>query len=330
MPYSRRCRCLSTRKLPSWVASYDLRDGTHLRNAVLLLITAQLFVATSGIFTRMALEGTGPITATFFRVVLASLVAALFAFAFKKLVRLKRPVILQLFVAGATLGIHFCLWMQSLKYVSVGVATLLVSITPFFLIFYEAVTERRQITRRIYVALAVAAISLLAIVANEHGGTAPLRGHTLLGTLYGLGAAATIGVYLVLIRPLQTRYPTLSLISYTYPSAALLLLPISLFSREAIPSSMTPWLGIIGLALCTQMIGHTALAASLRFFRPSVVSLAGLVGPIFAGIAAAVFLHEPLTLSIVIAGAFLLVSVGVVLSEEKQENLAHEILANEP
>lgn len=300
-----------------------------MKYTFLLLIVAQLVIGTSGIFTRMALQGTGPVTATFLRVLIASLVTFSAALYFKKLIVFDKKTIFRLLLAGISLSIHFVAWMEALNFISVSVATLLVATTPFFLVFYETVAERQSFRPLMLVALPLAALCILTITLNEHGGKAPLHGHTPIGVCCGLASAAGMGCYLVLLKPMQKIYPTFSLITYTYPSSALFLAPFSIAFKESVPSNLISWIGIFSLALFTQLLGHTALAASLRFFRPSVVAFAGLLTPVVASISAALFLAEPLIPIIDIAGIILLAAVALILVDAQAVNAVDNISASE-
>ncbi len=49
----------------------------------------------------------------------------------------------------------------------------------------------------------------------------------------------------------------------------------------------TAWLGILAMALVSQLLGHTALNAALRDFTPSTIALTTLLEPVIAGLLAA-------------------------------------------
>jgi drug/metabolite transporter (DMT)-like permease len=72
------------------------------------------------------------------------------------------------------------------------------------------------------------------------------------------------------------------------------------------------------MAIVSQLLGHTAINASLRWFSPSAVSFATLLEPVFAGALALALFHEAVPPAALIGAMVLLASVAVVLRDERQ------------
>jgi drug/metabolite transporter (DMT)-like permease len=89
----------------------------------------------------------------------------------------------------------------------------------------------------------------------------------------------------------------------------------------------TAWFGIIAMALVSQLLGHTALNASLRAFSATVVALSTLLEPVFAAILAVLFLQEHLSLQTMVGSLIVLASLAVILRmrpDEEKRDLAAE------
>ena len=71
------------------------------------------------------------------------------------------------------------------------------------------------------------------------------------------------------------------------------------------------------MALVSQLLGHTALNASLRWFSPSAVAFANLLEPLIAAALAFALFGESLSAAAVIGALILLASVGVIMKEER-------------
>ena len=71
------------------------------------------------------------------------------------------------------------------------------------------------------------------------------------------------------------------------------------------------------MALVSQLLGHTAMNASLRTFSPSVVSLTTLLEPLIAALLAAALFHEALSLATIAGGALILAAVALTLRSAK-------------
>jgi drug/metabolite transporter (DMT)-like permease len=71
------------------------------------------------------------------------------------------------------------------------------------------------------------------------------------------------------------------------------------------------------MALISQLLGHTAINASLRWFSPSAVSFATLLEPVIAAVLAFGIFGEAVPRLAVVGAAILLASIAVVLREER-------------
>lgn len=284
------------------------------------LALAQLAMGLAGIFARLALTGTGAIEVTFLRLLIAAPIIVIVAFLRGKLLRLDRATALRLLLGGATLGIHFVLWIISLCYISVALSTLLVCTTPFWLALYDALVARRRFARSYRFGIPLAALSLLFVVffSPQPAAAVPVPGAALEGCLFALGAAILVGLYLVIIRPAQERLRTLTVTAYTFPGALAALAPLALIARQPVPHTVTAWAGIGLIAGFTHLIGHTSLSASLRYFDPTSIAFICLFEPVIAAVAATLFLHQALTWQVVTGGVCLLSAIALILHGERK------------
>ncbi len=161
----------------------------------------------------------------------------------------------------------------------------------------------------------------------QRGGAAPpVPGHALLGDALALAGGIAIGAYLLVVRDAAidadgARVPTRQLVVRTYGWAAIVLTVAAAFAHQAPPpvTDAVAWGGIVAMALVSQMLGHTALNASLAHFSPSVVALSTLCEPIVAAIFAALLFHESAGVATFAGGALVLSSVAIVLRASRDE-----------
>jgi drug/metabolite transporter (DMT)-like permease len=125
-----------------------------------------------------------------------------------------------------------------------------------------------------------------------------------------------VGTYLYLLRPLQTRHRTLTVVTYTYSGALLTLIPLTIAAHQPLPTSTLSWTGILLIAGFTHLLGHTALSASLRFFSATLIAFICLLEPVIAAVGAAVFLHQALRPQIIVGGLTLLAAIAGILRDE--------------
>jgi drug/metabolite transporter (DMT)-like permease len=99
----------------------------------------------------------------------------------------------------------------------------------------------------------------------------------------------------------------------------LALLISSVAARQMPPAfaDARAWGGILAMALISQLLGHTALNASLRWFSPSAVAMSSLLEPVAAAILAFFLFGETLTPLALAGGVLVLLAIGAFLREER-------------
>ena len=283
------------------------------------LLGAQVAIAAAAIFARYALVAAGPLAVSALRLVIAAAIAIGLALAFARR-RLPAGIEIALGCAGLALALHFATWIASLQFTSVAVSTLLVATTPLLTEMYDTVRERRMPARRIVLALILGAAGL-ALIVTERGTPAPIAGRTLEGDLLAFAGAVAIAVYFVIVRDAGAQpksgvvLPTLAIVSRTYGWAAVALTAAAAVAREAPPppGATAAWGGIIGMALFSQLLGHTGLNAALRDFSPTIVGMTTLPEPVFAALLATVIFGEAVSLQVAAGGALVLCGVALAL-----------------
>jgi drug/metabolite transporter (DMT)-like permease len=231
--------------------------------------------------------------------------------------RVDRKQRIVLFFAGLALAMHFATWIASLEYTTVAVSVLLVATTPIWTAAYDAIVHRRPLTRLAAVAFFIGGAGVAAVVGFDRT-PPPVAHHEVLGAALAIAGSIAFGGYLILVREVRAALTTQTIVTHTYAWAAVALVLLAALAHQPPPAigNATAWSGILGMALISQLLGHTAMNASLRWFTPSAVSFSNLLEPpIAAAIAFAVF-HEAVA-PLAIAGAVaVLAALAIVLREE--------------
>ncbi|MGA8535323.1 MAG: EamA family transporter [Candidatus Tumulicola sp.] len=297
----------------------------------MLLGGAQLAVGAAAIFARFALEGAGPLAVAATRLAIAAFVLlAIAAVRYRLQGSRARPTRRQaatLAAAGVALAVHFGGWIASLEYTTVAASTLLVATTPIWTALYDAIFRRQVLSRAALVAFVTGGLGVSAIV-GFNATPPPVGGHLLLGAALAVLGSVGMAVYLILVRDVRSSLGTRAVVTRTYAWAAIVLIAAAAIARQSPPNLAdgAAWGGIVAMALISQLLGHTAINASLRWFSPSAVSFANLIEPIAAGLLALAIFGEALSPAAVAGGIVLLGSIAVVLREDRGSNVADESL----
>ncbi|HLI97902.1 MAG TPA: EamA family transporter [Candidatus Baltobacteraceae bacterium] len=297
-----------------------------------ILAGAQVAVGAAAIFARFALTGAPPLAVSAWRLIIASAVLLVIAALAPRLRSAPldvargrsiphddttRRAALLFIAAGIALAVHFATWIASLDYTSVAVSTLLVATTPIWTAIYDSAVYHRRLSPIALGAFLVGAVGLVLVVGYSHT-RPPIAGHALLGDALAVAGAIAIGAYFILIRRVRASYGTRTIVTRTYSWAALALLIASLATHQ-MPPAFTDgkaWGGIIAMALVSQLLGHTAMNAALRWFSASAVAMTTLFEPVTAAVLAFFIFGETLTPLAIAGGLLVLVAIGAFLREE--------------
>jgi drug/metabolite transporter (DMT)-like permease len=152
------------------------------------------------------------------------------------------------------------------------------------------------------------------LVAQQHV-PAPHPGHEALGAALAVLGAMAFAAYLIVVRDIRDQIGTRPTVTATYTVAASMLVVAAAIARQPLPplGATAAWGGILAMALLSQLVGHTAMNAALRWFSPTTVAFTTLVEPVIAAVGALVLFGETLT-GVAVAGAVLLLaSIATVL-----------------
>lgn len=288
------------------------------------LTAGVLCIGAAAIFARFALTGTGPLAAAAIRLALAAVVVGSLLALRGEWGPLPRKVEAALILAGIVLAVHFGAWLASLEYTSVAISTLLVCTSPIVTGAYDALVRGRRPSALFGIAVALGAAGLWLVVVRG-AAPAPVHGHALLGAALATLGAVTMAAYLVIVREARRSLSTLQIVARTYGWAAVALVAAAAVAREAPPrlEAGVAWGGLVAMALVSQVGGHTALNAALRFVSPTTVGFATLLEPVLATLLAAAIFGEAVGPVTALGGLLILAAVGFSLLDEERTVAGH-------
>ncbi len=219
-------------------------------------------------------------------------------------------------ISGIFLTIHFATWISSLKYTSVASSAVLVQSAPVFVALGSYLFLKEKPTRLMMFGVLITLSGSIIISVHDFN----LDQSSMIGNLLAIAGAAGAAGYMVAGRQLRRSADTLRYVTVVYSMAALmLLLLLGLFSGASLTGySSETYLLFFAIALIPQIIGHTVINWSLKFFSATTVSVIILAEPIGASILAVFILQEKLSLMQAVGGFVIIIGVLVVLISEKE------------
>lgn len=220
---------------------------------------------------------------------------------------------------GFCYALHFGAWVWSLGLTSVIASATLVTTTPIMLGFIGLFSGKDRPSLRLLLSGLVASIGIIIFIFDPQSGAKSKW----VGDLLALLGALAMVPYLLVTRKKEAsiKIAPFSLVSTTVGAAVLWSLAlISIDQADFILANGKQLYALIGTALVPQLIGHSALTISLRYFTPTEVGIATLLEPIGASFIAWLLIAETLNTHSIYAAAITLSGVLLALAEPRQRS----------
>ena len=217
--------------------------------------------------------------------------------------------------SGAFLALHFATWIASLDHTSVANSVILVNTNPVWVGLLAPIITHDRIRPG-----TIGCILLSVVGATIIGwGDFATGGSALWGDALALMGSLFAAVYLLIGRHLRRSVSLLAYIFLCYGSAAVFLWAAVAFSGHPVVGfSGATWGALCGMALFSQLVGHTSTNWALKWLNTSTVAISLLGEPIGASFLAYLFFDETLTLPKFIGGGLILIAIYLVAREERQ------------
>jgi len=271
-------------------------------------------ISTGAIFARLA-DAPALVVAAY-RVGLATLVLAPVALvrSRQELLGLSARDIGLAGLSGFFLAIHFAAWISSLDFTSVANSVVLVNTNPIWVGILTPFLTHESIPRSTQIGIVLSVVGGIIIGVGDIS----IGRDALFGDLLALVGSMAMALYLLMGRKLRRKLSLTAYVAVCYGSAAIILwgwvlvmgLPITGFDTGT-------WACFWGLALVSQVIGHTSFNWALRWLSAGVIAVALLGEPVGATILAYVVLGEGLTWPKMAGGLLILSAIYITAAGER-------------
>lgn len=286
-------------------------------NPCLALVSGVLAVSTGAIFARLADAPALVIAA--YRLGLATLLLLPIAWwkGREDLKRLSPGDFRLALLSGFFLSLHFAMWISSLNFTSVANSVVLVNTNPLWVALLSPLIMRER----------VAPIALMGILISVIGGGIigvgdfAAGGDALVGDALALAGSICMAAYLLIGRNLRRKLSLLPYITVCYGSAAVILWILVIATRQPVSGfSHGTYGALLGMALISQLVGHTSYNWALKWFSAGLVAVSLLGEPIGASILAYFLFDEGLTWLNLVGGALIL--AGIYLTAHSENHIS--------
>ncbi|MDT3396220.1 DMT family transporter [Streptomyces sp. B1866] len=205
-----------------------------------------------------------------------------------ELLHMSRGAIVTASAAGVLLGLHFGLWLPSLRMTSVASSTALVTTTPIWTALLLRLRGHRP-PARAWTGMLLAFLGVLLLTGVDLS----LSSRALAGDALALGGGVAAAGYVVLGAQVRRTTSTTAYTLVCYATAAAVLLAACLASGAALAGyGGGTWLKLALLTATAQFLGHSLINRVVTGLGPAATSTALLLETPGAALVAAVWLGQ--------------------------------------
>lgn len=275
------------------------------------LIIGILCISLSPIFVKLA--GAQPITAAFYRVLIAWLCLAPYCIINKK-IKIGRKELIIAIAGGVTFGLDIAVWNLSLVRISATVSTLIANLAPLWVGLLSLLIFKKKSGSLFWIGTFVAIFGMIILVGYQ----SILHLEFNAGIILALAASFFYAVYIVITKGILQTLGTLTFMFYSMLSASLFLLLICVFQQNNMVNfPASAWLCFLGMGLICQLLGWLTINHSLRFLESTKVSIALLGQTVVAGFLAILLLNEKLEFKEIIGSVIVLGGIAITFLKSK-------------
>ncbi|MEC4984655.1 MAG: DMT family transporter [Oscillatoria sp. PMC 1068.18] len=257
----------------------------------LILTLGVAAISSTAIFVRLA-TAAAEVSGVGFSLFLAAsrlAIAALILLpTWRKLIKtpVQRSAYYYAIAAGICLALHIAVWITSLSFTSIAASTTLVTTNPIWVALLSWWWLGEKPTRLTTIGIIIALSGGMAIAWGDSGNLSHVVTNPILGDTLALIGSWLVSLYLLLGRQAQQKGLAIAnYITVAYTTAALVLLPLpSLFGSGYLGYPKLVYLYVFGIAIVSQLIGHTSFNWAIGRISPTLVTLAILFEPIGASL----------------------------------------------
>jgi len=282
--------------------------------AVVLLVSV-CAVSTGAIFARLA--DAPAIVIAAYRVGVAFVILAPFPWWKDRheLRSLTRRHVLLAIASGLFLAAHFATWIASLDHTSVANSVVLVNTIPLWVGLLMPLVTRQRPGRMLVLSILLSTTGSFVMCATD----LHLSPGHLQGDMLALVGAVCAAFYLLLGKTVRQRLSLLAYVALCYGSATCVLLFVTRVMGTPLVGYSWSTLGaMLGMALVSQIMGHTGFNWSLKWLSPGFVAVCLLGEPVLATTWAYIMFGERLTAHQGLGAALVLLGIYSAARAERE------------
>lgn len=219
------------------------------------------------------------------------------------------------YLAGASLAMHFIFWFGALKLTSIANTTVLGIVAPAFTLLIEKLVYGKEINTLSTISLMIIFIGCIIVQGSDLGNFSGVG----LGNIMAIVSAIFLGIVFLVGSRVRQNTGVLPYTKNLFTVSAIVLLFCSLLLDNSIVNySIENYFWLFMLGMVPTLIGHTIFSYSIKFVSPTIIASIPLGEPIIASILAFILFNERISSNVFIGGV--VIGIGLILLIRNNKN----------
>jgi drug/metabolite transporter (DMT)-like permease len=276
-----------------------------------MFITLAAVWGASFLFMRIAAPYFGVWWTAELRVAIAFIVMAAVGIATQRALLTREHWRKFLVVGAFNSAIPFALYSYAALHLPTGYSAILNALTPLWVAVFAALLLGEAFTLRVFIGVLVALAGVSLLVNADH---AALTSASFLPVLACVCATVCYGFSGAFTKKHLTGVPSFANAANSQLFAALLLLPVAAMQWPAAAPPAKAWAVVVPLAVLCSALAYFMYFALIARLGPTKATSVTFVIPAFGMLWGWLFLHEPITLSMMAGFALVLIATLLVMN----------------
>lgn len=235
-----------------------------------------------------------------------------------------------LLLAGAFLGVIFNqgLFIFGLSNTSPVDASIITTSTPLFAMIIAALVLKEPITTKKVSGVFLGALGAIFLVYSSHHGDITADS-SMKGNLSVVGSSLSYATYIVITRPLSSKYSAITIMKWMFLYSAIVVVPI--FYKDLVYAPMfqqsepMPYILIGYTLLFATFVAYMLIPIAQKLIRPTTISMYNNMQPLIASFIAIALGLDSFSIEKAFSGILILTGVYLVTqSKSRADVLAEE------
>lgn len=254
------------------------------------------------------------LTSAFYRMFIAVIFLLPYVLTKNQLQKPDRTLWIPIFICGMLFGSDIAIWNLSIHYSNATQATLLTNLSPVWVGIASALFLHDKPVRQFWIGTAVALSGMIILMGVDTF----TQMHFDKGFLMALTSGLLYASYMIVSKKVLSRMKIVSFMVYSMSVSSIYLFIICMLNGEPL-GNFTPviW-GVLGIqGIICQLLGWLTISYAVQKLDAQRVSLALLSQSVVTGLIAWLFIHEKISLQMIVGGIVILIGIGITFIKKK-------------